>query len=83
MTVKSFERGPGSLRVEVVDSKDEGAGSVLMVFEDRPLALKQWTVTDAQGIKTQVVLTQAEFDVALDPRLFALPTAKGPANRSD
>jgi outer membrane lipoprotein-sorting protein len=83
VTVKSFERGPGSLRVEVVDAKDEGAGSVLMVFEDRPLALKQWTVTDAQGIKTQVVLTQAEFDVALDPRLFALPTAKGPANRTD
>ena len=83
VTVKSFERGPGSLRVEVVDAKDEGAGSVLMVFEDRPLALKQWTVTDAQGIKTQVVLTRAEFDVPLDPRLFALPTAKGPANRTD
>ena len=32
VTVKSFERGPGSLRVEVADAKDEGAGSVLMVF---------------------------------------------------
>ena len=83
VTVKGFERGPGSLRVEVVDAKDEGAGSVLMVFEDRPLALKQWTVTDAQGIKTQVVLTRADFDIALDPRLFALPTAKGPSNRTD
>jgi outer membrane lipoprotein-sorting protein len=83
VTVKSFERGPGSLRVEVVDSKDEGAGSVLMVFEDRPLALKQWTITDAQGIKTQVVLTRTDFDMPLNPRLFALPTAKGPANRTD
>ena len=83
VAVKSFERGPGVLRVEVADAKDEGAGSVLMVFEDRPLALKQWTVTDAQGIKTQVVLSDPEFDVALDPRLFALPTAKGPANRTD
>jgi outer membrane lipoprotein-sorting protein len=83
VTVRSFERGPGSLRVEVADAKDEGAGSVLMVFEDRPLALKQWTVTDAQGIKTQVVLTEAEFDLALDPRLFTLPTAKGPSGGSD
>jgi outer membrane lipoprotein-sorting protein len=83
VTVKGFERGPGSLRVEVVDAKDEGAGSVLMVFEDRPLALKQWTVTDAQGIKTQVVLTRADFDVPLDPNLFALPTGKAPANRAD
>jgi outer membrane lipoprotein-sorting protein len=82
VTVKSFERGRGAIRVEVVDAQDEGAGSVLMVFEDRPLALKQWTVTDAQGIKTQVVLTHADFGVALDPRLFALPTAKGP-NRTD
>ena len=81
--VKSFERGPGVMRVEVADAKDEGAGSVLMVFEERPLALKQWTVTDAQGVKTQVVLTDPEFDVALDPRLFALPTPKGPANRVD
>jgi outer membrane lipoprotein-sorting protein len=83
VTVRSFERGRGAIRVEVVDAQDEGAGSVLMVFEDRPLALKQWTVTDAQGIKTQVVLTHADFGVTLDPRLFALPTAKGPASRTD
>ena len=51
--------------------------------QDRPLALKQWTVTDAQGIKTQVVLTRADFDIALDPNLFALPTGKAPANRTD
>jgi outer membrane lipoprotein-sorting protein len=83
VTVRSFERGRGAIRVEVVDAQDEGAGSVLMVFEDQPLALKQWTVTDAQGIKTQVVLTHADFGVTLDPRLFALPTAKGPASRTD
>ncbi|HXV24681.1 MAG TPA: outer membrane lipoprotein carrier protein LolA [Alphaproteobacteria bacterium] len=83
VSVRDFERGPGVLRVELVDAEDEGAGSVLMVFEDRPLALKQWTVTDAQGLKTQVVLRDAEFDVVLDPRLFALPTAKGPGNRTN
>ena len=83
VAVKSFERGPGVLRVEVADAKDEGAGSVLMVFEDRPLALKQWTVTDAQGVKTQVVLSDPEFDVALDPRLFALPAPKGPEKGAD
>ncbi len=81
VSVRDFERGPGVLRVEVVDADDQGAGSVLMVFEDRPLALKQWTVTDAQGLKTQVVLTEAAFDVALDPRLFALPTGREPTGR--
>ena len=76
VVVKSFEHGPGALRVEVADASDEGAGSVLMVFEDRPLALRQWTVTDAQGIKTQVVLTHTSFGVPLDPNLFAIPSAK-------
>ncbi len=83
VVVKGFERGPGALRVEVVDANDEAAGSVLMVFQDRPMALKQWTVTDAQGIKTQVVLTRARFDVVLDPNLFALPTGKEQTNRSN
>ena len=83
VVVKGFERGPGALRVEVANAEDEAAGSVLMVFENRPMALKQWTVTDAQGIKTQVVLTRASFGVALDPNLFALPTGKEPPNRSN
>ena len=81
VVVKGFERGPGALRVEIADAEDEAAGSVLMVFQDRPMTLRQWTVTDAQGIKTQVVLTRARFDVVLDPSLFALPTGKAPTSR--
>ncbi|MCI0430647.1 MAG: outer membrane lipoprotein carrier protein LolA [Rhodospirillales bacterium] len=81
--VKSFERGPGALRVEVADAEDQAAGSVLLVFEERPMALRQWTVTDAQGIKTQVVLTRASFDIVLDPSLFALPTGREDKNRAN
>jgi outer membrane lipoprotein-sorting protein len=76
VVVKSFERGPGAVRVEVANADDETAGSVLMVFEDRPMALRQWTVTDAQGVKTQVVLTRTSFGVPLDPNLFAIPSPK-------
>jgi outer membrane lipoprotein-sorting protein len=76
VVVKSFERGPGAVRVEIADASDEGAGSVLLVFEDRPMALRQWIVTDAQGVKTQVVLTRTNFGVPLDPNLFAIPSPK-------
>jgi outer membrane lipoprotein-sorting protein len=76
VVVKSFERGPGAVRVEIADASDEGAGSVLLVFEDRPMALRQWTVTDAQGVKTQVVLTRTSFGMPLDPNLFAIPSPK-------
>lgn len=73
VTVTRFERGPGSLRVELVETSDAGAGSVLITFSDRPLALKQWRVTDAQGIETQVALLDASFGVEMNPALFAVP----------
>jgi len=76
VVVKSFERGLGAVRVEIADASDEGAGSVLLVFEDRPMALRQWTVTDAQGVKTQVVLTRTSFGMPFYPNLFAIPSPK-------
>ena len=83
VTVTRFERGPGSLRVELVETSDAGAGSVLITFSDRPLALKQWRVTDAQGIETQVALLNASFGVSVDPALFAVPEPRRKRNRTN
>ena len=83
VTVTDFQRTPGALRVAVIDTQDPGSGSVMLVFENQPLALKQWTVTDAQGNVTQVVLENPTFGVDIDPNLFALPTARGPRHRSN
>lgn len=70
LTVTEFERGPGTLRVTVVRTADPGMGSMALVFADRPLALKKWTVTDAQGQVTDVSLLGPRFGVTLDPRAF-------------
>jgi len=83
VTVIGFQHSPGALRVAVKDTEDPSMGSVLLVFEDQPLALRQWTVTDAQGNATQVVLEDPKFGVDIDPNLFALPSARGPARRSN
>jgi len=37
-----------------------------------PLALRQWVVIDAQGLRTTVALQNTQSNISLDPRLFRL-----------
>ena len=73
VTVTGFERGPHTLRVTCVETKDPGSGSITMVFADQPLALRQWSVLDAQGRTTSVALSDPQPGGTLDAGLFKLP----------
>lgn len=83
VTVSRVERGPKTLRVTCVQTKDANAGSITLVFSDDPLSLRQWTVVDAQGHSTSVALVDPELGGTFDPALFKLPSnpdqAKHPA----
>ena len=70
LAVTRFERSPGALRLTLAQAADPGQGSLALVFSDRPLSLRKWTVTDAQGQTTEVALMAPEFGVALEPKLF-------------
>ena len=70
VTVTGFERRPGLLRVTLADTKTPEKGSLTLIFGVQPLALRKWTVVDAQGIATTVSLTGIEIGLALDPELF-------------
>ena len=70
ITVTGFERRRGVLRLSLVKSDDPREGSITLVFRDRPLALKKWIVTDAQGIETTVSLLGVRSGIALNPDLF-------------
>ncbi len=70
LAVTAFERGAGVLRVTVTRADEPLEGALTLVFTDRPLALKQWTVVDAQGIATTVSLIGTRFGMALDDELF-------------
>jgi outer membrane lipoprotein-sorting protein len=71
ITATALERGADALRMTVVRADDPLEGSIALVFSDRPLTLKKWTVTDAQGTVTTVSLLDTRFNVTLDPKLFA------------
>ena len=70
ITVTGFERRRGVLRLSLVKTDDPLEGSMTLVFRDRPLALKKWVVTDAQGIETTVSLLGVRSGHDLDPDLF-------------
>ena len=68
--VTSVKRSPGVIRLGLLNAKEPDAGHIELVFSDRPLELRKWTITDAQGIKTTVSLLGPDYDVSLSPDLF-------------
>jgi len=70
LTVTSFERRDGTLRVGLIRTGRPGDGSITLVFDAQPLSLREWEVTDAQGVITAVTLVDPQFAVRLDPKLF-------------
>lgn len=70
ITVTKIVRRKGELRVDMTETGSEEKGSLRMIFDDKPLRLKAWTVVDAQGKSTQVRLIDAQFGLKLDTSLF-------------
>ena len=71
--IKRLERSDGQLRVTAFDPSDEGQGDVTMVFDANPIQLKQWIVTDPQGLTTTIALRQTRANVDLEASLFVIP----------
>ena len=72
--IKSVEETPGIVEVTVQSQKDSTAGSLTLVFTQAPFALRQWRVTDAQGISTAVTLQSPETGLSIPEKLFETPT---------
>jgi outer membrane lipoprotein-sorting protein len=68
--VTRFEHVGAVYRVTVVESAQPDAGALTLVLTDNPLALRQWIVVDQQAKTTTVTLSNLQFGVALDPKLF-------------
>ena len=68
--VVALKRGPGVLRVTLVQNEETPQGQVTLVFADKPLTLKKWVVTDAQGVTTEVALIGPRVGVEIDEDIF-------------
>jgi outer membrane lipoprotein-sorting protein len=70
VTVTGMQRLPGQLEVSLVRTASPGDGTLSLIFADNPLALRQWTVLDAQRLETRVTLYNVEMGGKFDPKLF-------------
>jgi outer membrane lipoprotein-sorting protein len=70
--VTRVARAADGFTITARDGKKETAGQIALSFGDNPLALRGWTVTDAQGRTTQIRLDNLQAAPGLDPSLFVL-----------
>ena len=70
ITVTKIKRSPGLISLTIRDTDEPEKGSMTLIFADKPLALRKWTVIDAQNIQTNVMLVEVETGMMLDKRLF-------------
>lgn len=82
--VAGVRRESGLVRVRLRDPKAPEKGEITLTFLDRGgdnIELRQWVVIDAQGLTTQVGLSDIRDTGPLDPKLFILnDPAPGPQN---
>lgn len=72
-----IRRSKGVNEVDVVMASDPAAGKLTLVFADAPFELRQWRVTDAQGIETMVSLFDARTGVAFKNEMFVYTDLPG------
>ena len=70
ITVTGTERSGGFLRIGLHRTGAAAEGRLTLAFSEQPLALRQWTVLDAQSRETRVTLYEVETGVSLPNRLF-------------
>ncbi|MBL8654985.1 MAG: outer membrane lipoprotein carrier protein LolA [Alphaproteobacteria bacterium] len=72
VTVTGIERGPGVLRVGIVQTSDPRAGRLILEFAERPFQLSSWRVIDGQGLTTRITLLDPRDGVTIPPDRFTI-----------
>ena len=70
VTVSGVVRLPGQLQVSLYRTASPQDGSLTLIFADNPLALRSWTVVDAQRKETRISLFDVQLGGSFDQSLF-------------
>lgn len=68
--VVDVERAGGEVALTLVREGRADQGAVTLVFAEQPMTLRRWSVTDAQGLVTHVLLDEVRTGGRIDPELF-------------
>lgn len=70
LVVEDVQKGSNVIRLQLRQRDDPDQGNVILTFQDNPLSLKQWIITDAQGVEVKVALLDPVFGLDLPPDLW-------------
>ncbi|HEX6113801.1 MAG TPA: outer membrane lipoprotein carrier protein LolA [Geminicoccaceae bacterium] len=70
VTVTEVQRSAGELHITLVQTDEPNEGSIRLSFGEEPLELRRWTLVDAQGLATHVMLERPQTGLSLDRELF-------------
>jgi outer membrane lipoprotein-sorting protein len=76
ITVSGIQRQPGMIQVTIYQTARPGDGTLTLNFANNPLALRQWTVVDAQHRETRVSLYDIALGGTFDQSLFTFVDPK-------
>ena len=68
--VVEVQRAGEEVAVTLIRDGQADQGAVTLVFGEQPLALRRWSVVDAQGLETHVLLDEVQTGGRIDPELF-------------
>jgi outer membrane lipoprotein-sorting protein len=71
-TVKSVQEEPDLTTIVMGNDSIFGNSKITLLFDPKNYDLRQWTITDAQGKDTTVMIFNVQQDVKLDPKLFKI-----------
>jgi outer membrane lipoprotein-sorting protein len=77
--VLNVESQPGALLITLADRTGEAPGQITLIFDQPNMQLRQWVVTDAQGLQTTVALRNVQSGIRADNALFTLRDDQRPA----
>lgn len=70
--VKSVKQDDDLTTIQLGDKQVFGNSKITMMFDPSTYELRQWTITDAQGKDTTVMIFNTKQDMALDDSLFKI-----------
>jgi len=70
--VRSIQEEDDLTTIQLADKSAFGNSTITMMFDPKSYELRQWTITDAQGKDTTVMIFNVREGVTFDPSVFAI-----------
>jgi outer membrane lipoprotein-sorting protein len=75
-TVQTVTADEDLITIVIEDTAVYSAGRLTLIFDARTTELKQWTVTDSQGLDTTVAVYEVKTDTPTNPKWFEIEYSK-------